>query len=293
LDEIASAQYFTTIDLASGFHQIRMVPADEFKTAFKTHHGYFQFRVMPFGLTNAPATFQCLMNVIFGDYVRKFILICMNDILVFSKTLEQHIEHLRLVFQTLLEHKLYLKFSKCTFAQQSISYLGHIISNQDVSTHPEKTEAVLKWHVPQNFTELRGFLGLTGYYRKFVKNYGILAKPLTNILHNKSFKWTEQAQQAFDKLKAAMTSTPVLAFPDFTKTFIMETDACDTGIGVVLSQDNHPIAYFSKGLSLANQNLSTYEKEFLAVLMAVGMWRSFLHRNPFVIKTDHQSLCHL
>jgi hypothetical protein len=198
-----------------------------------------------------------------------------------------------MVFQTLLENKLFTNFRKCTFAQQKNSYLGHIISNQGVSTDPKKTDAMLNWLIPQNFIELRGFIGLTGYYRKFVKHYGILARPLTNILHHKSFHWSKEAQQAFDKLKIALTTTPILAFPDFTKTLIVETDACDIGISVVLSQDNHPIAYFNKGLSAANQKISTYEKDSLAMLMAVDKRRSFLHGNPFVIKIDHQSLCHL
>jgi hypothetical protein len=162
-----------------------------------------------------------------------------------------------------------------------------------VSTDPAKAEAMLRWPVPTNFTELRGFLGLTGYYRKFVQHYGTLARPLTNLLHNKSFSWSQQAQEALDQLKVAMTSTPVLAFSDFSKEFIVETDACDTRIGAVHTQDGHPIAYFSKGLSIANQKLSTYEKEFLAVMMTVDKWRSYLHKNPFIIKTDHQSLCHL
>jgi hypothetical protein len=162
-----------------------------------------------------------------------------------------------------------------------------------VSTDPSKTDAMTKWHVATNFTELTGFFGLTGYYRKFVEHYGALARPLTNLLHQKVFKWTEATQEAFDRLKQAMVSTPVLAFPDFSKEFIVETNACDTGIGAVLTQEGHPIAYFSKGLSIANQRLSTYEKEFITVLMAVDKWRSYLHRNPFIIKTGHQSLCHL
>lgn len=158
-----------------------------------------------------------------------------------------------------------------------------------MSTDPAKTEAMLRWHVPTDFTELRVFLGLTEYYRKFVQHYGTLARPLTNLLHNKSFSWSQQAQEAFDQLKVAMTSTPVLAFPDFSKEFIVETDACDTGIGAVLTQDGHPIAYFSKDLSIANQKLSMYEK----VMMAVDKWRSYLHKNPFIMKNNHQSLCHL
>jgi hypothetical protein len=233
------------------------------------------------------------MNASFAKYMRRFVLVFMDDILIFTKTLEDHVEHLQIVFQTLQENKHFIKFSKCTFAQQEISYLGHVISQEGVSTDPTKTEAMIKWHVPQNFTDLRGFLGLTGYYRKYVKNYGIIAKPLTHLLQNKTFSWNQAAQVAFDKLKLAMTSTHVLSFPDFSKVFIIEIDACDTGIGAVLIQEGHHIAYFSKGLSIANQRLSTYEKEFMAVMMVVDKWTSYLHRNDFIIQTDHQSLCHL
>jgi uncharacterized membrane protein len=149
---------------------------------------------MPFGLTNVPATFQCLMNTLFGDYMRKFVLIFMDGILIFSSSFEENVEHLRLVFHVLLHNKLFIKFSKCTFAQQQISYLGHIISKDCVSTDPSKIEAMLKWPIPHSFTELRGFLGLTGYYRNFVQNYGIIARPLANLLHHKLFYWSDSAQ---------------------------------------------------------------------------------------------------
>jgi hypothetical protein len=198
------------------------------------------------------------MNALFGQCMRKFALVFMDDILIFSKTLQDHIDYLRTIFQILSDNQLYVKFNKYTFAQQQLSYLGHIISNQGVSTDPGKTAAMLNSHVPQNFTKLRGLLGLTGYYRKFVQHYGTLARPLTNLLHHKKFVWTPDAQQAFDQLKLAMSSTPVLTFPDFSKEIVVETDACDTGIGAVLSQEGHPIAYFSKGLSAFNQKLSTY-----------------------------------
>lgn len=293
LDELAGSKYFSKLDMASGFHQIRMAEKDEVKTAFKTHHGHFQFRVMPFGLTNAPATFQCLMNVVFQKLMRKCVLIFMDDILVYSPTLEEHATHLQQVFQTLQDQQLYAKRSKCSFAVRQIDYLGHVISENGVATDPGKTVSISKWPVPSSHTELRGFLGLTGYYRKFVKGYGMLAKPLTSVLQQKQFSWSSAAQTAFEELKAAMMTTPVLALPDFDKEFVIETDACDRGIGAVLSQNGHPIAFYSKALGVKNSKLSTYEKEFLAILMAVDKWRCYLQRGSFVIRSDHKSLSHL
>jgi hypothetical protein len=183
--------------------------------------------------------------------------------------------------------------SKCSFAQDNISYLGHVRSRNGVATDAEKTEAMLAWPTPTSATELRGFLGLTGYYRKFVQGYGILAKPLTNLLTKKGFGWSEQAETAFQHLKQAMSSTPVLALPDFTLPFTVETDACDNGVGAVLSQNGHPIAYLSKALGVNNRKLSVYEKEFLAVMMAMDKWRPYLQRGPFTILTDHKSLVNL
>jgi hypothetical protein len=167
---------------------------DEEKTTFKTHHGHFHFRVMPFGLTNAPATFQCLMNSIFSEYTRKFVIIFLDDILIYSRTLSDHLHHLRLVLQTLRTNQLYAKASKCSFAQCQIEYLGHVISEKGVATDMEKTQAMKQWPVPTSATELRRFLGLTGYYRKFVARYGIIAKPLTQLLTKKGFQWSDTTQ---------------------------------------------------------------------------------------------------
>jgi hypothetical protein len=192
------------------------------------------------------------MNSIFAPYMRKFVLLFMNDILIYSRTLDDHVQHIRLVLQTLLQHKLFLKFKKCAFAQQNIEYLGHVISNDGVSTDPSKIDAMVNWHVPKYLTEVRGFLDLTDYYRKFVRNYGILAKPLTSLLKSKTFSWSKEADDAFQALKQAMTFVPVLTLPDFSISFEIETDACDRGVGAVLIQNGHPVAFFSKALSAAN-----------------------------------------
>ena len=165
--------------MKAGYHQIRMLQEDEYKTAFKTHQGHYQFRVMPFGLTNAPATFQCLMNEILQPFLRKFVLVFLDDILIYSPSMDSHLQHLELVLQTMRKHQLYLKESKCTFARDSLEYLGHIISSTGVATDPSKISNMLKWPIPTSMTELRAFLGFIGYYRKFVQGYGTISKPLT------------------------------------------------------------------------------------------------------------------
>lgn len=294
LDELHGASWFTTLDLRAGFHQIRMHPQDQYKTAFQTHHGHFEFRVMAFGLSGAPATFQGAMNSTLAPLLRKCALVFFDDILVYSCTWEDHLIHLSQVFQLLLKDQWHIKLSKCAFAQQQIAYLGHVISSKGVATDPAKIEAVKSWPVPINCKELRSFLGLAGYYRKFVRHFGIIAKPLTNLLKKGVlFVWTHDHMVAFETLKQSLCAAPVLALPNFAIPFAIESDASGSGIGAVLLQEGHPLAFVSKALGPKNQGLSTYEKEYLAILLAVTQWRQYLQHAEFTIFTDHRSLSHL
>ncbi|PHT53776.1 hypothetical protein CQW23_08238 [Capsicum baccatum] len=278
------------INLRAGYHQIRMNVADVHKAGFRTHLGHYEFKVMPFGLTNTPATFQSLMNSVFSAYIRKFVLVFFDDILIYSASVQEHVCHLRKVLKILQKEQLFAKMSKCAFGQNKVEYLGYVITRAGVVTDPSKIEAMVNWLVPKILKGLRGFLGLTGYYRKFVRSYGMISRPLTNLLKKNAFSCSSDAEAAFQELKIAMSTVPVLALADFFKTFVIKTDACTRGIGAVLMQQGRPLAYFSKALSPKHLGLSTCDKEFLAVLSAVDRWRHYLQGAHFIIRTEHHSL---
>ena len=248
---------------------------------------------MPFGFTNAPSTFQSLMNDVFKPFLRKFVLVFFDDILVYSPDLSSHVLHLKTVLQALLDNKLFAKRSKCAFACFEVEYLEHIISGKGAQADSKKTAAMLDWPIPKIVKSLRSFLGLTEYYRKFIRNYGIIVAPLTDLLKKDAFEWNEKANLAFHNLKKVVSHPPFLVLPDFSQPFLVECDALSYGIGAVSMQASRPIAFHSQALKGKSIHLSTYEKELLALAKAVKKWRPYLLGKPFVIKTDHQSLKHL
>ncbi|PKU86669.1 RNA-directed DNA polymerase [Dendrobium catenatum] len=290
LDKLAGATIFSKLDLRSGYHQIRIRPGDEWKTAFKTIDGLFEWKVMPFGLCNAPSTFMRLMHEVLRPHLDKFCLVYFDDILIFSRSFEDHLCHLRSVLDTLREHQLYLNVAKCEFAVTNVSFLGFILTPEGIKTSPHKISAITEWPVPTSITEVRSFHGLANYYRRFIKGFSSLMSPITNCLKSPSFTWAAAQQKSFDKIKLALSSAPVLAFPDFDKPFQVETDASAIGVGAVMTQDGKPIEYFSEKLSTTRQKWSAYEQELYAVVRALKQWEHYLLHKDFVLCSDNQAL---
>jgi hypothetical protein len=290
-DQLQGAQIFSKIDLRSGYHQLKIKPDDVPKTAFRTRYGHYEFLVMPFGLTNAPATFMDLMNRVFKPFLDQFVVVFIDDILIYSKSKEDHERHLRLVLQVLEEKKLYAKLKKCEFWLDSVAFLGHVISKDGISVDPKKVEAVVEWNRPNNVTEIRSFLGLAGYYRRFVEGFSHLAMPLTRLTQKGvKFEWSEECEQSFQELKRRLVSAPILTIPDGSGGLIIYSDASKKGLGCVLMQHGRVVAYASRQLKPYEQNYPTHDMELAAVVFALKIWRHYLYGVQCEIFTDHKSL---
>ncbi|KAK1595938.1 hypothetical protein QYE76_017391 [Lolium multiflorum] len=294
LDELSGATIFSKIDLRSGYHQIRMAIGDEWKTAFKTKLGLYEWLVMPFGLSNAPSTFMRLMNHILRPLIGKSVVVYFDDILIYSKNLEDHVQHVREVLCILRHEKLYANLPKCTFAQNKLVFLGFVVSANGIEVDSSKVEAIHNWPTPTNVGQVRSFHGLAGFYRRFVKDFSTIACPLNELTKkNVPFVWGNAQQKAFDELKKRLTEAPLLALPDFAKTFEIECDASGLGIGGVLMQNGKPVAYYSEKLDGARLNYPIYDKELYALVRVLEVWQHYLWPKEFIIHSDHESLKYL
>ncbi|KAL0549406.1 hypothetical protein IC582_013888 [Cucumis melo] len=290
-DQLQGATVFSKIDLRSGYHQLRIKNEDVPKTAFRSRYGHYEFIVMSFGLTNAPAVFMDLMNRVFREFLDTFVIVFIDDILIYSKTEAEHEEHLRMVLQTLRDNKLYAKFSKCEFWLKQVSFLGHVVSKDGVSVDPAKIEAVTGWTRPSTVSEVRSFLGLAGYYRRFVENFSRIATPLTQLTRKGApFVWSKACEDSFQTLKQKLVTAPVLTVPDGSGSFVIYSDASKKGLGCVLMQQGKVVAYASRQLKSHEQNYPTHDLELAAVVFALKIWRHYLYGEKIQIFTDHKSL---
>ncbi|KAL0552300.1 hypothetical protein IC582_011408 [Cucumis melo] len=290
-DQLQGATVFSKIDLRSGYHQLRIKDEDIPKTAFRSRYGHYEFIVMSFGLTNAPAVFMDLMNRVFREFLDTFVIVFIDDILIYSKTEAEHEEHLRMVLQTLRDNKLYAKFSKCEFWLKQVSFLGHVVSKAGVSVDPAKIEAVTGWTRPSTVSEVRSFLGLAGYYRRFVENFSRIATPLTQLTRKGApFVWSKACEDSFQTLKQKLVTAPVLTVPDGSGSFVIYSDASKKGLGCVLMQQGKVVAYASRQLKSHEQNYPTHDLELAAVVFALKIWRHYLYGEKIQIFTDHKSL---
>uniref|UniRef100_A0A8C2AU46 Gypsy retrotransposon integrase-like protein 1 n=1 Tax=Cyprinus carpio TaxID=7962 RepID=A0A8C2AU46_CYPCA len=303
LEELREAKVFTKLDLRSAYNLIRIREGDEWKTAFITPAGHYEYQVMPYGLANSPSIFQSFMNEIFRDYLHQFVIVYIDDILIYSRNIEEHQTHVCHVLQRLRDHHLYLKAEKCEFHCTTVSFLGYVISAEGVHMESAKVDAVANWAEPTTVKELQRFLGFANFYRRFIKNYSLHSAPLTSLLKGgqRQLRWTSQAREAFGHLKHLFTSAPILRHPDPSKPFVVEVDAANHGIGAVLSQWSgepcslHPCAYFSRKLSPAECNYGIGDRELLAIKLALEEWRHWLEgaQFPFTVVTDHKNLQYL
>ncbi|GJS72421.1 putative reverse transcriptase domain-containing protein [Tanacetum coccineum] len=293
-DQLQGSSTYSKIDLRSGYHQLRVRDEDIPKTAFRTRYGHYEFQVMPFGLTNAPAVFMDLMNRVCKPYLDKFVIVFIDDILIYSRNKEEHADHLRIILELLKKEKLYAKFSKCDFWISIVQFLGHVIDSQGIHVDPAKIEAVKNWASPTTPTEVRQFLGLAGYYRRFIEGFSKIAKPLTELTQkNKKYIWGEDQESAFQLLKQKLCEAPILALPEGNNDFVIYCDASLQGLGAVLMQREKVIAYASRQLKPHEENYTTHDLELGAVVFALKIWRHYLYGTKCTVFTDHKSLQHI
>ena len=293
-DQLKGADVFSKIDLRSGYYQLRVKEVDVPKTAFRTRYGHYEFLVMPFGLTNAPVAFMDLMNRVFRPYVDQFVVVFIDDILVYSKDAQEHEQHLRIVLETLRENSLYAKLRKCDFWLKEVSFLGHIVYVEGIRVDSAKIEVVVNWKPPRNVTELRSFLGLVGYYRRFVRGFSVIPSPLTKLLRKGiKFEWIDKCQNSFEQLKGMLVEAPVLTQPTSGKEYTLYSDASGIGFGCVLMQDGKVVAYASKQLKPHEHNYPTHDLELAVVVFALKIWRHYLYGEKCRIYINHKSLKYL
>ncbi|KAK3086157.1 hypothetical protein FSP39_014434 [Pinctada imbricata] len=295
LDALGCSRWFSTLDMMCGYWQVEVAETDKQKTAFTSHRGLFEFNVMPFGLCNAAGTFKRLMQTVCAGLRWDICLIYLDDIIVFSSTFEEHLERLDVIFKRLYDAGLRLRSKKCILFKHRVSYLGHIITENGVETDPEKINCIKDWPTPTNVADLRSFLGLCSYYRRFVKGFAKIASPLHSLTQkDKQYNWTTDCENAFQDLKKALVNAPILVMPDFSKTFILDTDASDRGIGAVLSQVTESaekvISYGSRSLTKSEKKYSITRKELLAVVHFIKVYRPYLYGKHFILRTDHSAL---
>jgi hypothetical protein len=290
---LGGASIFSKIDLRYGYHQVRIKGEDIHKTAFRTRYGHYKFVVVPFGLTIAPATFMCLMNNVLSKFLDKFVLVFIDDILIYSKNTKEHEEHLRLVLQVLREQQLYAKFSKCDFFQKQIHYLGHVIS-KGVEIDHDKTRSIMEWPTPKDVSDIRSFMGLAGYCRRFIKGFSKISCPITALQKKGAkFMWTQEYEERCQSLKHLLTHAPMLKIIDPKDDFLMWTDACKEGLGGFLMQGGSIVCYESRKLNEHEVNYVTHDLELAAIVHALKMWRHYLLGRKFVLMKDHCGLWYL
>ncbi len=303
LEQLRQAKYFTKLDLRCAYNLIRIKDGDEWKTAFSTSTGHYGYLGMPFGLSNSPSVFQSFISDVFRDMLDQWVIVYIDDILIYSNSLKEHLQHVRSVLKRLIQYQLYAKAEKCEFHQTSTSFLGYIISQVGVAMDESKVRAVLELPQPHTVKELQRFLGFANFYRRFIRSFSAVAAPLTAMTKRSTSRlsWNPEALLAFQELKTRFTSAPILHHPDPSIPFIVEVDASSTGIGAVLSQRQDtpakmfPCAFYSRKLSSAERNYDVGSRELLAMKAALKEWRHWLEgaQHPFTVLTDHKNLEYL